>query len=76
MSIIYKPHVCDTPQANTDEKCVRDGIPRYFEGTLWECETCGKHWRYLIGGYYWLGRWERVRFWNLLAKRRIRKAAQ
>ena len=76
MSIIYEPHVCDTPRANTPGKCGIDGIPLYDEGTLWECETCGKHWCYLISVSVWLGRWERVRFWHLIAKRRIRKATQ
>ena len=76
MSIIYEPHVCDTPGANTPGTCGIDGIPLYDGGTLWECETCGKHWRYLIGGSFGLGRWGRVRFWHLLAKHRIRKATQ
>lgn len=76
MSVIYKPHVCDTPRANTPGKCDIDGIPLYDEGTIWECEACGKHWRYLIGGSFWLGSWGRVRFWHLIAKRRIRKATR
>ena len=76
MSIIYKPHVCGTPPANTREEHVIDSLPLYDEGTLWECETCGKHWRYLIGGSFWLGSWGRVRFWNLIAKHHIRKATR
>ena len=76
MSIIYEPHVCDTPRANTPGKCGIGGIPLYDEGTLWGCETCGKHWRYPVGVSVWLGRWERVRFWHLIAKHRIRKATR
>lgn len=73
MSIIYKPHVCPMPPANTPDD-PHEALPLYNEGTLWECETCGKHWRYLIRGCLYLGDWERVRFWHPIAKYRIRKA--
>ena len=74
MSIIYEPHVCVKPREN---RLVGrfDRVPIYDRGNIWKCGDCARYWRYvvLIGDY---GEWRRVRFWNLIAKHRIRKAAQ
>ena len=71
MSIIYEPHVCDTPPPNTRDPL---RVPRFEFGTIWKCRECGKFWRYREQFVYYLGEWRRVRFWNLIAKHRIRKA--
>ena len=74
MGIIYEPHVCSQPPAN---RLVGqfDLVPIYDKGAIWQCDECARYWRYvvLIGD---CGEWRRVRFWNLIAKHRIRKVTQ
>ena len=74
MSFIYEPHVCAQPPANRRVFQV-ESVPIYYKGTIWQCDECARYWRYvvLMGDY---GEWRRVRFWNLISKHRIRKAAQ
>ena len=67
MSIIYKPHVCGTPPANTRVEL----DPIYARGTIWQCDDCGRHWwAGRVGG---IGAWYPVRFWNLCIKHHIWK---
>ena len=73
MSIIYETHVCNYPVANRGVG--RFGlVPIYEKGTIWQCDECGVYWRYVTPLDF--GDWRRVRFWNLIAKHRIRKATQ
>lgn len=73
MTFTHLPHVCDTPLANSPRP---NRAPLYPVGTIWCCDECGTHWHYREQFSYYLGEWRRVRFWNLLAKHRIRKAAR
>lgn len=73
MSIIYEPHACNAPDPNAHMFGFALA-PIYEDGDVWQCEECGTWWRYSIPSYY--GEWRRVRFWNLLTRHRIRKAAR
>ena len=70
MSIIYEPHVCDKPPANTRVEL----DPIYARGTIWQCDDCGRHW--WAERFSGMGFWYRVRFWNLCLKHHIRKATR
>lgn len=73
MSIIYTPHVCNTPPANRRIDPT-ERLPSYDKGTVWQCDTCTRYWWFEV--FSGFGFWNRVRFWNLITRHRIRKAAQ
>lgn len=71
MSVIYRPHVCLTPESNSKRP---NRYPLWEAGTIWQCHECDKYWHFRHMFTYDLGYWRRVRFWNPVANHRIRKA--
>lgn len=65
------PHVCDTPSSlicrNSDRL-----PPGPLDGTLWECPSCGRWWRYHYLDTCWdYYEWRPVRWYDIPARRRI-----
>ena len=58
------PTPCRLPEAD-----------RYRDGTLAQCEDCGRWWVKWTDYTYWAApAWRQVRWWNFAARRRIREA--
>lgn len=72
MSMVYTPHVCETP-VEYDFRRSR-GVPAYPSGTIWRCDDCERYWkfRHLHGGRY--ADWKLIQSWHLMSVLRLLRA--
>lgn len=80
MSVVYTPHVCETPK-----EYVNYGRHlAYASGTIWRCDGCERYWRLcgreryryptIKSGPYVEADWKLIQPWHLISVIRLLRA--